>query len=132
MTEKFKAMIPDLCIGLAAGALSLGLNWNSEYPLLHLLCDAFFVAAVVLLGAGGIAFCQSKGALDMLGYGVSSLLNLFLHAGRRDAKEEDYYSYCQRKAEGRKPYAHTLWAGLCFLVPAVICLVLYQLFPVNG
>jgi hypothetical protein len=131
MKEKLKAMLPDLGIGCAAMMLSVFLNRNLGYSLPHLLCDGFFVAAVVLLGSGGLAFCSAKGGLDMLGYGVSSLFNMFLHAGRKDAREEDYYTYVQRKAENRKPYAHTLMAGLCYLVLAVIFLVIYQMMPVS-
>ena len=132
MTDKLKAMIPDLVLGLAAAVFTVVLNWNAGYSLIHLLCDGCFVAAVLLLGAGGIVFCQSKGGLDMLGYGMSSLLNMFLHAGRKDAREEDYYTYCQRKAQERKPFAHTLMAGSCYLVLAVIFLILYSVLPVSG
>ena len=132
MIEKLKAMFPDMLLGMIVAVLDIVLNQGQGYPASHLLCDGFFVAAVMLLGTGGIRFCQSKGALDGLGYGASYLMNTFLHAGRQDAREEDYFSYCQRKAEERKPYGNTILAGCFYMVLALMCLVIYQLTPVSG
>ena len=127
MIEKLKNVFPDFLAGLFVAMLVIFLNRDQGYPVTHLLCDGFFVAAVMLLGVGGIRFCQGKGALDGIGYGVSNMFNMFIHAGRQDAREEDYFSYCQRKAEERKPYGNCLLAGSFYLILSLMCLVVYQM-----
>lgn len=126
MSEARKSILSDILLGLAAMTLVCFINWNQGHSIVHLLCDGFFVAAVLLLGSGGLMFCRNHGAMDMIGYGFQSLIHLFSTPGRLDGPEEDYFTYCQRKAEERKPYGHFLISGLVYLVLSVICFVIYQ------
>ncbi len=123
MSETRKSIMADLTVGMMIAFAVYLLNQNRGYGLAHQLSDCFFVAAVALLGSGGIRFCTSRGALDMLGYGFKTVGEFFTKAGRLDGPDEDYYEYCQRKAGERKPFAHFLIAGLIYLVLAVIFLI---------
>ena len=124
MSENRKSFLADLVLGLLIAMLVYLLNRDMEYSLTHMLCDCCFVAAVVLLGTGGIRFCTSRGAMDMLGYGFKTVGEMFTKAGRLDGPDEDYYDYVQRKAGERKPFGHYLAAGLVYLILAVIFLLL--------
>ena len=123
MSESRKSILADLTVGMMIAFAVYLLNQDRGYGLMHTLCDCFFVAAVVLLGSGGIRFCTSRGALDMLGYGFKTVGEMFTKAGRLDGPDEDYYEYCQRKAAERKPFAHFLIAGAIYLGLSVIFLI---------
>ena len=123
MSETRKSILADLTVGMMIAFAVYLLNQSREISLMHKLCDCFFVAAVALLGSGGIRFCTSRGALDMVGYGFKTVGEFFTKAGRLDGPDEDYYDYCQRKAEERKPFAHFLIAGLLYLALSVIFLI---------
>lgn len=115
MSETRKSIMADLTVGMMIAFAVFLLNQGRGHSLMHNLCDGFFVAAVALLGSGGIRFCTSRGAMDMLGYGFKTVGEFFTKAGRLDGPDEDYYEYCQRKAEERKPFGHFLIAGLIYL-----------------
>ena len=123
MSETRKSILADLTVGMMIAFAVYLLNQSRESGLMHKLCDCFFVAAVALLGSGGIRFCTSRGALDMLGYGFKTVGEFFTKAGRLDGPDEDYFTYCQRKAEERKPFGHFLIAGALYLVLSVIFLI---------
>lgn len=123
MSETRKSIMADLTVGMMIAFAVYLLNQNQGHSLTHTLSDGFFVAAVALLGSGGIRFCTSRGALDMLGYGFKTVGEFFTKAGRLDGPDEDYYEYCQRKAEERKPFSHFLIAGLICLGLSVIFLI---------
>lgn len=126
MSENRKSFLADLILGILVALLVFLLNREQEYSLTHQLCDCCFVAAVVLLGSGGIRFCASRGAMDMLGYGFKTVGEMFTKAGRLDGPDEDYFDYVQRKSKERKPFGHYLAAGAVYLVLAVLFLVLYM------
>lgn len=129
MTDKQKSIVTDFVLGLAAVVLVIYLNRDQGYPVVHLLCDGFFVAAVLLLGSGGLVICRNKGAFDMMGYGVKSVVNMVIPATRLGGPEqdEDYPTYCQRKAAERKPAPHLLVAGGIYLALSVVCMVIYSM-----
>lgn len=122
-----KAVIADLALGLLVIALVWFVNAEQEYTLVHRLCDGCYVAAVVLLGSGGLAFCRNKGALDIFGYGAHSLITMFNPGNRLARPKEDYYEYCKRKAEERKPFGHMLIAGAVYLVLALVFVAIYSM-----
>lgn len=123
MSETRKSIMADLTAGMMIAFAVYLLNQGREIGLMHKLCDCFFVAAVALLGSGGIRFCTSRGALDMLGYGFKTVGEMITKIGRLDGPEEDYFEYCQRKASERKPFGHFLIAGLIYLGLSVIFLI---------
>ena len=127
MSDRLKPIYIDLSLGLALIVFVWYLNASQDYTLLRRLSDGCFVAAVILLGSGGLAFCRNKGALDIFGYGMRSLFSMFNHGNKMGKPEEDYYIYCQRKAEKRKPFAHFLIAGAIYLVLASVLTVVYMM-----
>ena len=100
------------------------LSAGRGYPLLHSLCDGFFVAAVLLLGVGGLRALRNRGAFDVAGYGISSAVRVtfpFLGNGER----EDIMEYRRRKAEKRRSAGGLLLAGAVYLVLSLITLGVY-------
>ena len=128
MSENQKSILVDLLLGLAISVVLFFMNFNSGYALMHLLSDCTFVPAVVLLGMGGLRMCTNSGSLDMLGYGFSTLLHNIRNFGKINYEtKEDYFSYTQRVAEERKPFAHYLISGVIFLAVSLGCLAAYTM-----
>lgn len=126
MNEKYKAFLVNLASGAVVAALVYWLNTGRGYPLLHSLCDGFFVAAVMLLGVGGLKFVRNKGVFDVAGFGFSSAVKLaFPFLG--DNKEEDIHGYRERKAQERKGAGGLLAAGVVYMVLSVLTLCLYYM-----
>lgn len=127
MTNLKKGIIIHLCIGAAIVIGVIVLNWQYEYLWSHLLCDGFFVAAVVLLGFGGLKFTRNQGMFDMLMYSVSSTFQIHYPFAKMDSplqeRQETFLDYKERKRAKRKSAAELLWAGLVYLVLALIFLV---------
>lgn len=127
MTENQRSIISDLTMGMMLAMVVYMFNSSREISIIHLLSDCFFVPAIVLLGFGGIRFCTSRGALDMMGYGFKTVGEMFTKAGRLDGPDEDYFEYCQRKAAERKPFGHYLVSGGIFLLLSIILTAAYYL-----
>ncbi len=89
-----------------------------------LLSDGFFVAGVMLAGAGGlIAISGKTDFFDMLSYGFKSLGVMFTPF-RKPEKHPRYYEYKQQRKEKRKPpKMFPLYAGLILIAIAAVCLV---------
>ena len=124
MSDNRKSFLADLILGALIFLGVFMLNREQGFSLTRQLCDGAFVAAVILLGSGGIRFCSARGGLDMVSYGFKSLVELFTKAGRLDGPEEDYFDYVQRKSEERKPFGHYLMAGAIFLALSLVFLAL--------
>ena len=78
----------------------------------QILTDSFFVPAVLLLGAGGLAFVSNEGGFDALAYGITSFADLFRKEKRN--KYKTFYDYKTEKAEKTLPVAFLLVSGLLF------------------
>lgn len=127
MTENRKSILADLILGLLIFIGVFMLNQDQDFTLTRRLCDGSFVAAVILMGSGGIRFCTSRGGLDMMGYGFKTIVDTFTRAGRLDGPDEDFYDYVQRKSKERKPFGHYLVAGSVYLALSVVFLILDSL-----
>ena len=127
MTDKRKTYFTEALLGLLIMAYVVFINRDSGHSLVHLLCDGSFVAAVLLLGTGGILFCKEKGAFDIFGYGMKSALGLLVPgvSALDDGTREDYFSYCERKAKERKKRHQPLLVGTCFLVLSLVLMGIY-------
>ena len=126
MNEKYKAFLINLASGAFVTALVYWLNTGRGYPLFHSLCNGFFVAAVMLLGVGGLKFIRNKGAFDVAGFGFSSVVRItFPFLG--DNKEEDIHEYRERKAQERKGAGGLLAAGAIYMVLSILALCLYYM-----
>ena len=124
------ARLREFLINLAVGAVITGavfaLNLSREYGVLRSLCDGFFVAAVFLLGVGGIKAARNKGSFDVAGFGLRHVVDMTIPALRREVKE-DLMQYRERKARERKSSVGLLLAGGVYLAISVIVLVIYEL-----
>ena len=122
--------VRDFLVHLVTGAVIAGavtaLNLSREYGFLRCLCDGLFVAAVVLLGVGGIKAARNKGTFDVAGYGLRHVLDITVPAFRRD-EPEDMQQYRERKALERKSPAPLLLSGLVYLALAAVILVVYEM-----
>lgn len=126
MSKSGKTYWTSMAVGLLMAAVVLAVNAESPYPWPQRLCDCFFVAAVLLLGAGGLQFAGNAGTFDVMGYGLKSVFHIHLPGTKRQEDEqEDFLTYQQKKAQGRKSPKPLLMAGLSYLAVAFLFLVMY-------
>ena len=125
MTEKRKDILSNILIGAVIAALILWMDISRGYPVLHCLCDGFFVAGVLLFGLGGLRGVRNKGAFDVAGYGLKTTVETFLPFLR--GEEEDIHAYRERKSKERKGAKGLLLAGTGYLVLSVLVFILYRL-----
>lgn len=124
MPDKKKFSV-DTLFGLLISAAVFVMDYQrSDFGIAHCLCDGFFVAAVLLLGFGGLKFARNGGAFDIIAYGIGSALRItFPWMG--EGKDHDYAGYKERKQATRTGCADLLIVGSVFLVLSVICLIVY-------
>lgn len=129
MDKRKKAIIVDGILGAAVAASVISMNWDLETGIWQKLCDGFFVAAVLLLGIGGIRWVNNTGSFDAMGYSIKTTVQTFLpmlqmgHLGER----EDFLSYKERKAEERKDPSDLLIVGAVYLALSLVALALYYI-----
>ena len=126
MSARIRDFLLNLAVGAAVAAAVFALNMSREYGVLRCVCDGFFVAAVLLLGIGGIKAIRNKGSFDVAGFGLRHVVDITIPALQRDEKE-DMQQYRERKALERKSSVGLLLAGGVYLVLSVIALVIYEL-----
>ena len=126
MSDKVRELLIDLAAGAVITAAVFALNLIREYGALRSLCDGLFVAAVLLLGVGGIKAARNKGTFDVAGFGLRHVVDMTIPAFRREEKE-DLQQYRERKALERKSSVCLLLAGGAYLALSVIALVIYEL-----
>ena len=124
------AKVRDFLVNLVTGAVIAGavfaLNLSREFGALRSLCDGLFVAAVFLLGIGGIKAARNKGSFDVAGFGIRHVVDMTMPAFRREEKE-NMQQYRERKARERKSSVGLLLAGLAYLAMAAVALVIYEM-----
>ncbi len=129
MDKLKKPVLTNFVIGVLIAVAVVAVEWQYGHPLIHLLSDGFFVAAVLLIGFSGIAAAKNAGCFDMMGYSMRSLLGVVIPASRLgDPNDrESFLEYKERKSEKRKSPLPMLIAGAILLVLAVIMLIIYTL-----
>ena len=131
MKQLHKAILIQLGIGAAITALAMAMNSSGDTSFVHRLCDGLFVAAVMLLGTGGLKWARNQGAFDMMSYGMQSALHMFFPFSQGhsplDSGNEDFVAYQQRKREERKAPTDLLIAGAVYLVLSCLALAAYML-----
>lgn len=124
---KRRQVVTDLLVGAAICAAVVLLGREQGHSWLHVLCDGTFVAAVMLLGVGGLVLARNKGTFDVAGYGTKVALNTalpFLHS-----EKETILEYKERKARARKSPSALFLSGGCFLALSIIFLIAYSNAP---
>ena len=131
MSEKQKGILIHIGAGAVIAVAVAVLGWYRGHSALRMLCDGCFVAAVVLLGSGGLKFARNQGTFDMMTYSMKAVFHLHYPFSKMNSpleeREEDFIDYKQRKQSKRKSSAELLWAGLGYLAAAVVFLVIYLL-----
>ncbi len=105
MKRQYKAFWIPLLIGAVISALVFFLGKASEYPLAHRLCDAFFIAGVVVTGCGGLHFVSNQGMFDLMGFSVRLLFHIhwpWTAPRTKDEGKETFVDYKERKRAQRK------------------------------
>ncbi len=124
-----KAVMRDFLIHMATGLVCAAavfyLGYRRGYLLLRCVCDAFFVASVLLVCVGSIKAVRNKGIFDVTGYGVKYTAELVFPMLRGE-KKENLYEYRERKALERKSARGLLLAGAVYFLLAIVTLVLYE------
>lgn len=91
----------------------------------RVLCDGFFLAAVLLLCAGALLLVTNEGLFSMLGFSVKRI-GVFFFTRKTGPELEKFSDYYHRKRENRVPFAFLLVIGGIFLVAAGICCILFM------
>lgn len=120
-----------ICSGAVIATAVAILGWTRGHSLLRVLCDGCFVAAVMLLGSGGLKFARNQGTFDMMTYSLKSVFHLHYPFSKMNSpleeREEDFMDYKERKRAARKPASELLWSGLAYLAASAVFLVIYLL-----
>lgn len=100
---------------------------NYDDPgVLRMLCDAAFVAGILLTGFGGLVLVSAGGAFDAIRFAVHTLLRKFSPRKDRFNSRMTYAEFVERRREHRrKDPKCILLTGVAFLAAAVLCLMLY-------
>ena len=118
MTDLKKGVLIYTVLGglIAVGVIVLNAI-RYDYVLTHLLCDGFFVAAVVLLGFGGLKFTRNQGVFDMFSYSISNVFTLHYPFTKMNSpfeeRQESFVDYKERKRAKRKSAAELLGQAWC-------------------
>ena len=128
MTNQKKGILIHLALGGVIAIAVIVLNAiRYNYVLTHLLCDGFFVAAVILLGCGGLKYTRNQGVFDMFSYSISTTFQIHYPFTKMNSpledRQESFVDYKERKRAKRKPAGELLWAGLVYLVLALLLLI---------
>ena len=131
MSEKRKSILFQICTGAVIAAAVAILGWTRGHSVLRMLCDGCFVAAVILLGMGGLKFARNQGTFDMMTYSLKAVFHLHFPFSKMNSpleeREEDFADYKERKRAKRKSPSDMLWAGLLYLLASVVFLGIYLL-----
>lgn len=116
-------------VGLAAAfgiACAIGLFSSGDATVvMQKLSDACLAVGVVLFGVGLLIFCANHGAFDMLVWGLKSGLARLIPGLATKFGKKTYAEYKEERDDRKKPFVFMLLVGLCFIVLAVLFVILY-------
>ena len=128
MLQKKKDFVKGVSIGIGIMLVILVGNPQNTDSILWRLCDGAFIAAVMVMGFGGLMLARNKGTFDMMQYSVSSVFRIKFPGfsiGRAREDEEDFIAFRERKAKSRRSASGFLFSGGIFLVLSVILILIY-------
>ena len=121
----------SLAAGLALGvALFLGrggLTAESDVEAYHLLCDAAFIPAAILLSLGLLIFVADDGVFDIFGYTIMRATVIFHRREDREALPKTYYDYHCMKHARKADSRFLLASGATCLALAFVFLIMYTI-----
>ncbi|MBR4872231.1 MAG: DUF3899 domain-containing protein [Clostridia bacterium] len=125
--KTFKKYLITILVGLSMAGMILWLKdigtQTQAEAIFHILCDAFFVVGVVMLGGGLLVFTSNEGTFDMIKYGCSAFADLFRKHGKR--KYATYYDYRVARAEKKLGFGFLLICGAIFTTISLIMYLFY-------
>ena len=124
MKEKWKGFLIALAVGAVFVLGAVFLNRDTGKEPLRIACDAFTLAAVLLLGFAGLVWSRNEGTFDMVSYGVTRSFK-YRYRKMDKAYKESFYDYRKRTHEERKPATGCLWAGLVYLAVALVLMLIF-------
>ena len=89
----------------------------------HILTDAFFIPAILILGAGALVFTTNEGAFDAITFGLKSFWGMF--SKKLKPRQETYYDYRMSRQEKKLPFGFLLICGAIFFAVSMVMLSLY-------
>ena len=90
-----------------------------------ILCDALTIPGVLLIMAAALVWVSNMGALDGLGYAVSSLKRMLI-PGAGAKMDERYADYVERKRANRvRGYGFLLISGCITMAVALVFMALF-------
>lgn len=126
-----KRVLPYLVTTLVGAAIVVTIIlaqriWSAETSAdtMRILCDAFFVAGVVIGGVGLLIFASNGGVFYMLAYGFIRFFDLF-RRNINDRKYKDFYEYKESKKDKKRGFGFMLVVGLAFIAIAGAFLAAY-------
>ena len=125
MTESRKRFLINLLLGFCVAMTVITVKWDAESLLSHKLCDGSFVAAVMLMGFGGLKFARNGGTFDIMAWGIGSAVRMTFPWLLNERKDADFAAYKERKKDTRQSAKPELLSGLVYLALCLIFLVIY-------
>lgn len=121
-------------ITLAVGfAIAAWVAWSKNIleqtalkAIFHILTDAFFIPAILILGAGSLVFTTNEGAFDAITFGLKSFWGMF--SKKFKPSHETFYDYRMARQEKKLPFGFLLICGLFFFVVSMVMYYLYVRF----
>ena len=110
-----------ICVALL---LVLGIfNSPNAGRAFRILCDAFFVTSVLLMGFGFLTAIRATGFFHIVGFTKDYMKTMYL-PGQRERKYKDFFEY-KRANEGKKRAKwHIVIVGALFFVVSMVFLLL--------
>ena len=129
MRSAKKYLITAIVGLLAVGAIV----WSKDLfaqtapvAIFHILCDAFFVAGVVIFAAGVLVFSSNEGTFDIFVYGLSSFVDMFRKKSQK--KYDTFFDYRESHEDVKLPFGFLLITGAVFIAISLVMLYFYNLY----
>ncbi|MCE5236504.1 MAG: DUF3899 domain-containing protein [Clostridiaceae bacterium] len=120
---------------LIGAAIVLGMVWVrgaftevNPQRVYRVLCDGFFLAAVLLTGIGLMTLVAGEGTFDIAGFAATLLLRVFWRKTIDKKENRSFYEYKKAKREHRKggPMWFLVFTGLFYLAAAFVFNALFN------
>lgn len=111
-----------ICLGLL-GVLGV-LEDPGSAKMFRILCDGFFVTAVLLMGFGFLTAVNAAGFFNIFGYSAEVFICAFAAESRRGKRYRDFNEYGKSKNGKRRAKWHFVTVGGVYLVFALVFLAL--------